>query len=1817
MAGTSDGSITIDTKLDNTGFSKGSKELLDAIQSLINHIDALTKQMTALGIAIQNAFSGGMAGAVHTADEISKGADDVVKSTADYEKAVSDFAKICESFDGADTFEEAYQILEKLQNHIAEFANTRYSINGKEILGSATEVFPQMQEAYTTLHGLLNELHGDAGEGQKDIDDYINAVEHFARTCESIDGASLSEAKAIILDLADQLARFANTEFNFDGETVMGRDTLPYQKMAESLQILQAELQNTANDSAWTDLQNRQKNLATLSGAVKSAFQGAFNTIRKAGTAAGTALVHSFQSLKGVLSSVATKAWSVASSIAGMGKTAILGGLKKLGSAISGMMKGSKNSGGFLGLNLKTLIQGGLIVRGLSALFGYIKNALKDGFTTLSGYDAELKNKISGFQAALNTLKNSLATAFAPIAQIVLPLLTSLINGLAEAISKVGQLVAALTGQKSYMKATAVQADTAASASDASKAMTKEKKAAKELKKELAGFDDVEILHDNSDTSSPDTGQTTGAGFETVPIEGNFADLAKKIKDAWENADFTEIGRMIGEKLKAALENISWSDIKATLRRIASSIATFLNGFLETPGLFSVIGKTIAEGINSAFEAVEAFVRDFHWGSLGTAIKDLILGVLDNIDWTLIYKTMGELGSGIGTAFENALNDPDLWSKIFTAFSHGIDALVIAIRGFLGAVGWGELGSNIGNGLKVGMRAIPWGEIYALASDFGTDLAAFLNGLVETPGLFEEIGQTISKGINAAFTAVGDFVSNFHWGSLGVKIKVSLLHTLKNLNWPLIYQTMKDLGSGIGTTLENALNDKKVWAAIFTAFANGIHALVHSFRSFLGSIGWESLGANIGSGLKDGMNAIPWEEIYALAGDFGTDLASFLNGLFTEDTFSELGSTVAKFINSGLEVLNSFGDTFEGDKFGESLAAGLNGFLGDLDTDKLSTGIDKLVTKIRDAIVSFLGNVSWYDFGAKLRDIIINLPWKALFIGFGMVIWSAINSVVKFFMGLFNTDNITSPFTSALNNLKSTIDTISEKIDFETLANGIESLVKALTPAVSGFAAGLLEVFNGLVEVGISFIQKLGPALQKIADAINSLPEGTLAKFGEELGKVAATFLVMSGASLAITNLQNLISGLGSLGTAGANAAAGTTAAAGGVATAAKATAEATSAYSGFGGALTGVSGIFEGFLGMLGGSAGVTAIFQDAINKFVIPQLNGTADAAKTAQEGFGLVAGAMSEAGIKGDHLGWTLTGITSPFTMLTNDVIPDFETTFTDVVTEFEEAGGDVDTLKVKLLNLLNQGAFSESQAKVISAYIGNIGSTAETTSTSVDKSSTSIEELGKTSQTSEKDTSAFAGVFDLFKDLSITTPLKMALIGAAIKLLGENGELSQDQAEKLEKALNDWKTEPTEENFQKVQTVLSETGVSAESLKNVFKEQLGLVETDTKTSLSNTVTTVRGFKKGFNDASEESGNAVGTGFDKGISNTEKTVKARAKGLGTGAVSALNEGLRSNSPSKETELVGGYFGEGFKIGIENSKEALTTTVQNLVQTLLNTANSYIDEFTTIGSTFISNLCSGISSYADSANTAITNLISGMYSTADDLDFTDIGTNIAIGIYNGLIAYSETLNTLAWNTAVDMYNSACAALGISSPSKKFAWIGEMMTAGLGEGLVDTQGTAIDAVKSLADAVIDEAEEAKPAMMISTPVDELTAGLDTVLTVFSDKVVGSFDTMLSAMEDIVNGSGFTIPAIASGSVMPYSARRASTQSQQDNYSAIADAIALRDSERLTRADLAEVLISVCRQYLDIDFYIGDEQIARHANAGNMKLNRRYSAITA
>ena len=79
------------------------------------------------------------------------------------------------------------------------------------------------------------------------------------------------------------------------------------------------------------------------------------------------------------------------------------------------------------------------------------------------------------------------------------------------------------------------------------------------------------------------------------------------------------------------------------------------------------------------------------------------------------------------------------------------------------------------------------------------------------------------------------------------------------------------------------------------------------------------------------------------------------------------------------------------------------------------------------------------------------------------------------------------------------------------------------------------------------------------------------------------------------------------------------------------------------------------------------------------------------------------------------------------------------------------------------------------------------------------------------------------------------------------------------------------------------------------------------------------------------------------------------------------------------------------------------------------------------------------------------LTSMLSNLVSSAKDL-----GKNIVDGIWNGISAGWDWLKEKVGGLATGLFDAAKSALGISSPSKKFRYLGEMCVAGFDDGIED-----------------------------------------------------------------------------------------------------------------------------------------------------------------
>lgn len=336
------------------------------------------------------------------------------------------------------------------------------------------------------------------------------------------------------------------------------------------------------------------------------------------------------------------------------------------------------------GGNRKGMSWGRMI--GSSVLFSFvfqginaIQKAIKEGSDNLVKYSAEYNYSISSMLSSLLYLKNAFAAAFSPIVNVVSPYISQFIDMMASAANAVGQFMAALTGKGFAVQAKKAWKDYAAGLDTTKDSAGDAAKAIKDLQNYTLRIDELNVLQPNDNSSSGSGSGGSGSGgadispsdmFETVEVSNSMSKLAEMFKEAIANSDFTEIGRMISNKLSDELESIDWQSIYKKADNFGKDLATFLNGLI-TPRLFYNLGKTIANSINTAFHSANAFAINFDWSNLGDSLASSVKGFFENWDAKLTGETFSNFVKGVLesiTSFVNSLNSNDTFEDIGQKF---------------------------------------------------------------------------------------------------------------------------------------------------------------------------------------------------------------------------------------------------------------------------------------------------------------------------------------------------------------------------------------------------------------------------------------------------------------------------------------------------------------------------------------------------------------------------------------------------------------------------------------------------------------------------------------------------------------------------------------------------------------------------------------------------------------------------------------------------------------------------------------------------------------------------------------------------------------------------------------------------------------------------------------------------------------------------------------------------------------------------------------------------------------------------------------------
>lgn len=300
-----------------------------------------------------------------------------------------------------------------------------------------------------------------------------------------------------------------------------------------------------------------------------------------------------------------------------------------------------------------------------------VLTGIKDGFANLAQYSGTTNNSISMLWSSLERLKNSLATAFAPILDVVAPILSKFIDMLSTAASYVSMFFAFLSGKSTYTRAVAVQKDYAASlqdtASGAKDAAEETEAAAEAAEDYLSPLDDIN-RYTEQNTGGGTGGNGDGAGspggagsegplFEEVPIDNKFAflldsvlDKLKEIRDIFMSGFWDGLGdyKPLLEELKRDLSSIGKyltdiftdADVQVAAKRFAES---FIYNLGKIAGSFAKIGLTVAVNIVGGIESYLSENVD--------RIKNYLVTMFDV--GTEINTLLGNLASTVAEIFSD------------------------------------------------------------------------------------------------------------------------------------------------------------------------------------------------------------------------------------------------------------------------------------------------------------------------------------------------------------------------------------------------------------------------------------------------------------------------------------------------------------------------------------------------------------------------------------------------------------------------------------------------------------------------------------------------------------------------------------------------------------------------------------------------------------------------------------------------------------------------------------------------------------------------------------------------------------------------------------------------------------------------------------------------------------------------------------------------------------------------------------------------------------------------------------------------------------
>lgn len=444
-------------------------------------------------------------------------------------------------------------------------------------------------------------------------------------------------------------------------------------------------------------------------------------------------------------------------------------------------------------------------------LLNKLRRQLIAGFGNLAQYSDETNQSLSELKSGLTQVKNSFATAFQPLLQSVMPAVNSFIQGLANAVTNFGMLVAALSGQKTFVKAIAVQEDYAASLNNSAKAQ-----------KNLSGLDEVRTYNSGSSSSSTPASEM----FETVEIGSGILDQADRIKEKFLSAFGGIASAWNGHKGEFTTSLV---DIKAAVFGFFGETETQNAEWIQNTNWDPLFLAVI-----SYLQSLPGFIT-----TVGNVLSGLNGSILQPIGTFLIEDVLPVLIGLLGDIF--AWLGENQWA---------VELLGAAIVILIGAMSGGLALAIAAVVAGIVLLIMHWDAVKGVMQKFGQWLdKVFAHDFTEDLGIF-------GHGLNALFHSISDIVAGIKRAFGGL---FDFLGGLLSGDWPRMWQGAADFFGGIWDTLvalaRIPLNQvialvngcAEAVVAGLNAAIGGLNKISVNVPDWIPGIGGKTFGFNIGT----------------------------------------------------------------------------------------------------------------------------------------------------------------------------------------------------------------------------------------------------------------------------------------------------------------------------------------------------------------------------------------------------------------------------------------------------------------------------------------------------------------------------------------------------------------------------------------------------------------------------------------------------------------------------------------------------------------------------------------------------------------------------------------------------------------------------------------------------------------------------------------------------------------------------------------------------------------------------------------------------------